>query len=614
MDISETKNIKAVLRKEMKERLKGLPEGRKRELDEALCRQLLSLPEFSAPRTVYAYASLSWEPDTWEILRALLSRGFRLALPRVEGREMRFYFVPDLKELSQSSMKIWEPKADAVPADDSEALVLVPGMAFSREGARLGKGGGFYDRFLAAEPDHKTIALAYGFQLMEQIPTGVYDRPVDQIVTENERIFPRDGEKKEELAMLLKEMGQRAKEASYFLGSMGMELKNQGLAAAADELIRRQEEILKANEADIARAKEKGMAPGLVDRLTLTPERIQGIVEGIQQVIGLEDPIGEVLSMKKRPNGLLIGQKRVPLGVIGMIYEARPNVTADAFALCFKTGNAVILRGGSDAAESNRAIVAAIRAGLASLNIPEDAVQLLDDPSRETAREFMRLNEYLNVLIPRGGAGLIRSVLENSTVPVIETGTGNCHIYVDESADLNMALEILFNAKTQRIGVCNACESLLVHRSVAKEFLPMAKKRLDEKQVEIRADEASRAIVPAFMEASEEDWGTEYLDYILSCKIVDSVDEAIAHINRYSTGHSEAIITSSYENAQKFLDQVDSAAVYVNASTRFTDGFEFGFGAEIGISTQKLHARGPMGLLALTSTKYIIYGSGQIRK
>ena len=614
MDISETKNIKAVLRKEMKERLKGLPEGRKRELDEALCRQLLSLPEFSAPRTVYAYASLSWEPDTWEILRALLSRGFRLALPRVEGREMRFYFVPDLKELSQSSMKIWEPKADAVPADDSEALVLVPGMAFSRDGARLGKGGGFYDRFLAAEPDHKTIALAYGFQLMEQIPTGVYDRPVDQIVTENERIFPRDGEKKEELAMLLKEMGQRAKEASYFLGSMGMELKNQGLAAAADELIRRQKEILKANEADIARAKEKGMAPGLVDRLTLTPERIQGIVEGIQQVIGLEDPIGEVLSMKKRPNGLLIGQKRVPLGVIGMIYEARPNVTADAFALCFKTGNAVILRGGSDAAESNRAIVAAIRAGLASLNIPEDAVQLLDDPSRETAREFMRLNEYLNVLIPRGGAGLIRSVLENSTVPVIETGTGNCHIYVDESADLNMALEILFNAKTQRIGVCNACESLLVHRSVAKEFLPMAKKRLDEKQVEIRADEASRAIVPAFMEASEEDWGTEYLDYILSCKIVDSVDEAIAHINRYSTGHSEAIITSSYENAQKFLDQVDSAAVYVNASTRFTDGFEFGFGAEIGISTQKLHARGPMGLLALTSTKYIIYGSGQIRK
>ncbi len=614
MDISETKNIKAVLRKEMKERLKGLSEGRKRELDEALCRRLLSLPEFSAPCTVYAYASLSWEPDTWEILKALLSRGFRLALPRVEGREMRFYFVPDLKELSQSFMKIWEPKADAVPADDPEALVLVPGMAFSREGARLGKGGGFYDRFLAAEPDHKTIALAYGFQLMEQIPTGVYDRPVDQIVTENERIFPRDGEKKEDLAMLLKEMGQRAKEASYFLGSMGMELKNQGLAAAADELIRRQEEILKANEADIARAKEKGMAPGLVDRLTLTPERIQGIVEGIQQVIGLEDPIGEVLSMKKRPNGLLIGQKRVPLGVIGMIYEARPNVTADAFALCFKTGNAVILRGGSDAAESNRAIVAAIRAGLASLNIPEDAVQLLDDPSRETAREFMRLNEYLNVLIPRGGAGLIRSVLENSTVPVIETGTGNCHIYVDESADLNMALEILFNAKTQRIGVCNACESLLVHRSVAKEFLPMAKKRLDEKQVEIRADEASRAIVPAFMEASEEDWGTEYLDYILSCKIVDSVDEAIAHINRYSTGHSEAIITSSYENAQKFLDQVDSAAVYVNASTRFTDGFEFGFGAEIGISTQKLHARGPMGLLALTSTKYIIYGSGQIRK
>ena len=351
-----------------------------------------------------------------------------------------------------------------------------------------------------------------------------------------------------------------------------------------------------------------------MDRLTLTPERIQGIVEGIQQVIGLEDPIGEVLSMKKRPNGLLIGQKRVPLGVIGMIYEARPNVTADAFALCFKTGNAVILRGGKRRGGIQPRHCGRDPRRTCFFKYPGGRGSASDDPSRETAREFMRLNEYLNVLIPRGGAGLIRSVLENSTVPVIETGTGNCHIYVDESADLNMALEILFNAKTQRIGVCNACESLLVHRSVAKEFLPMAKKRLDEKQVEIRADEASRAIVPSFMEASEEDWGTEYLDYILSCKIVDSVDEAIAHINRYSTGHSEAIITSSYENAQKFLDQVDSAAVYVNASTRFTDGFEFGFGAEIGISTQKLHARGPMGLLALTSTKYIIYGSGQIRK
>lgn len=414
--------------------------------------------------------------------------------------------------------------------------------------------------------------------------------------------------------MDLKEIGKKAKDASFLLGKMGSEEKNNGLLKAAEEILKGQDEILEANANDIKKAKEKGMAQGLVDRLLLTPDRILGIVEGMRQVAGLEDPIGEVISMKKRPNGLVVGQKRVPMGVVGMIYEARPNVTADAFALCFKTGNAVILRGGSDALESNAAIVTCIRRGLSSFGIPEDAVSLLSDTSRETAREFMRMNQYLDVLIPRGGAGLIKSVVENSTVPVIETGTGNCHIYVDETADLTMALDILFNAKTQRIGVCNACESTLVHRAVADKFLPLMKKRLDEKQVEIRADEASRAIVPEFKEATEEDWGTEYLDYILSCKIVDSVDEAIAHINKYNTGHSEAIVTSDYGNAQKFLDEVDAAAVYVNASTRFTDGFEFGFGAEIGISTQKLHARGPMGLLALTSTKYIIYGNGQIRK
>ncbi|MBQ2250163.1 MAG: glutamate-5-semialdehyde dehydrogenase, partial [Lachnospiraceae bacterium] len=390
--------------------------------------------------------------------------------------------------------------------------------------------------------------------------------------------------------------------------------KNKGLLAAAQEILDQQEKILAANAIDIEHAKAKGMAQGLVDRLLLTSARIDGIVEGMRQVVGLEDPIGEVISMKQRPNGMMVGQKRVPLGVIGIIYEARPNVTADAFALCFKTGNAVILRGGSDAIHSNQAIVAVIRDGLRKCGIPEDAIQLLSDTSRETATEFMRLNGYLDVLIPRGGAGLIRSVVQNSTVPVIETGTGNCHIYVDETADFDMALDILFNAKTQRIGVCNACESTLIHRSIAKDFLPMMKNRLDEKQVEIRADEEACAIIPEFVKATEEDWGTEYLDYIMSCKIVDSVDEAIAHINKYNTGHSEAIITSDYDNAQKFLNEVDAAAVYVNASTRFTDGFEFGFGAEIGISTQKLHARGPMGLLALTSTKYIIYGNGQIRK
>ena len=414
--------------------------------------------------------------------------------------------------------------------------------------------------------------------------------------------------------MELRVIGQKAKDASFLLGKMGSAEKNKGLLAAAQEILDQQDKILAANAIDIENAKAKGMAQGLVDRLLLTPSRIDGIVEGMRQVVGLEDPIGEVISMKQRPNGMMVGQKRVPLGVIGIIYEARPNVTADAFALCFKTGNAVILRGGSDAIHSNQAIVDAIREGLKKCEIPEDAIQLLSDTSRETATEFMRLNGYLDVLIPRGGAGLIRSVVQNSTVPVIQTGTGNCHIYVDESADFDMALDILFNAKTQRIGVCNACESTLIHRSIAAEFLPMMKKRLDEKQVEIRADEDACAIIPEFVKATEEDWGTEYLDYIMSCKIVDSVEEAITHINKYNTGHSEAIITSDYDNAQKFLNEVDAAAVYVNASTRFTDGFEFGFGAEIGISTQKLHARGPMGLLALTSTKYIIYGNGQIRK
>lgn len=412
---------------------------------------------------------------------------------------------------------------------------------------------------------------------------------------------------------MLMEIGKRAREASYLLGKMGTSEKNKGLLAAAEAILDGSGEILKANGKDIEKAEAKGMAPGLIDRLRLTPSRIEGIVEGMRQVADLEDPIGEVLSMKKRPNGLLIGQKRVPLGVVGMIYEARPNVTADAFALCFKTGNAVILKGGSDALFSNEAIVACIKKGLSSQGITENAVQLIMDTDHKTTQEFMQMREYLDVLIPRGGAGLIRAVVENSKVPVIETGTGNCHVYVDESADLSMALDIIFNAKTQRIGVCNACESTLVHRKVAEQFLPLLKARLDEKNVEIRADEEARNIVPAFAAASEEDWGTEYLDYILSLKLVDSVDEAIAHINRYNTGHSETIVTSSYENAQKFLDEVDAAAVYANASTRFTDGFEFGFGAEIGISTQKLHARGPMGLLALTSTKYIIYGNGQIR-
>ena len=413
--------------------------------------------------------------------------------------------------------------------------------------------------------------------------------------------------------MDLREMGARAKDVSRILGKLGQTEKNAGLFAAAGELEAAASSILEANGQDVDAAVKRGMHAGLVDRLRLDGGRIKAMADGLRDVAALEDPVGEVESMKKRPNGLHIGRKRVPLGVIGIIYEARPNVTADAFGLCFKSGNAVILRGGSDAIRSNEAIVAAIRRGLLAAGLPEDAVQLVADTSRESARELMRLNGYLDVLIPRGSAGLIRTVVENSTVPVIETGTGNCHVYVDATADFQMALDIIYNAKTQRIGVCNACESLLVHQSIAEEFLPLLKERLDEKQVEIRADEASCRLVPGFVPAAEEDWGREYLDYILSLKQVGSLDEAIAHINRYGTGHSEAIVTRDYGNAQRFLEEVDAAAVYVNASTRFTDGAQFGFGAEIGISTQKLHARGPMGLRELTTIKYIIYGDGQVR-
>ena len=381
----------------------------------------------------------------------------------------------------------------------------------------------------------------------------------------------------------------------------------------ADKLLQRTEEILKANEEDVKNGRENHMPESLVDRLLLTEDRILGMADGLRQIAKLDDPVGEVTGMKKRPNGLMIGQKRVPLGVIGIIYEARPNVTSDAFGLCFKTGNVVILKGGSDAIHSNIVIVSCIREALRECGVTEKAIFLITDTSRETAAQFMKLNQYVDVLIPRGGKGLIQTVVNTSTIPVIETGTGNCHIYVDESADLKMAADIVMNAKTQRVGVCNACESLLVHKNVKEEFLPVLGKRLLEKKVEIRGDEETGKLIPEAKKATEEDWGTEYLDYVLSVKVVDSVEEAISHINRYNTGHSEAIITNDYSHAQKFLDEVDAAAVYVNASTRFTDGNEFGFGAEIGISTQKLHARGPMGLPALTTTKYIIYGNGQIR-
>ena len=409
-------------------------------------------------------------------------------------------------------------------------------------------------------------------------------------------------------------LGIRAKDASRLCAKLGTKEKNRGLLAVAGELCARSTYLLEENEKDLRAAEEKGVKQSLIDRLRLTEQRIRDMAEGLKQVAALEDPIGEVLSMKNRPNGLRIGKRRVPLGVVGIIYESRPNVTADAFGLCFKTGNAVILRGGSDAIHSNLAITEVIRAGLKKENLPQDAILLVEDTSRATVGEMMKLHDYIDVLIPRGGAGLIANVVENSTVPVIETGTGNCHIFVDASADIDRAADIIENAKTQRMGVCNACESLVIHEVAAKEALPLIAERLRARQVEIRGDERARAIVPEILPASEEDWGTEYLDAVISVKIVDSAEEAIAHINRYNTGHSESILTKDYDNALKFQDEVDAAAVYVNASTRFTDGFEFGFGAEIGISTQKLHARGPMGLEALTSTKYMIFGNGQIRE
>lgn len=407
---------------------------------------------------------------------------------------------------------------------------------------------------------------------------------------------------------------ESAKSAAQKLINVSATEKNSALIAIADALIKRTDEILSANQIDIDNAKNNGTREAMIDRLTLTPERIKGISDGVREVAALNDPIGEVINMTQRPNGLMIGKKRVPMGVIGIIYEARPNVTVDAAVLCLKTSNACVLRGGSEAINSNVAIMRIMQEAAYSCGIPKGTLNIIEDTSRETATALMRMNGYIDMLIPRGGKGLIRSVVENATVPVVETAAGNCHVYVDEFADLDMATKIVLNAKVQRPSVCNAAETLLIDSKIADRFIPVIFKELIDKNVEIRADEISKSIYSdGVISATDEDYYTEYNDYIIAVKVVNGVSEAIKHINKYNTKHSEAIITDSYENAQKFLNEVDAAAVYVNASTRFTDGFEFGFGAEIGISTQKMHARGPMGLEALTSVKYVVYGSGQIR-
>ena len=408
-----------------------------------------------------------------------------------------------------------------------------------------------------------------------------------------------------------------AYEARVKTGTLDTDIKNKVLNDAADNLLKAEKEILEANKRDVATAEENMKAKSMIDRLSLDHDRLLGMADGLRQIAKLADPIGEVMSMSKRPNGLIIGKRRVAIGVVGIIFEARPNVTSDAFGLCFKTGNCVILKGGSDAINTNITIVKALKKALTDNLVSAAALALIESTDRETTNAFMKMDQYVDVLIPRGGAGLIQNVVKNATIPVIQTGTGNCHVYVDKDADFDMAVNIINNAKTQRISVCNACESIVVHSTIAEEFLPKLYDKLREHHVQLHCDERAQAILQGrddVTEATADDWGMEYLDYIMSVKIVDSIDEAIEHINRYNTSHSEAIVTNDYDNAQKFLNEIDAACVYVNASTRFSDGNEFGFGAEIGISTQKLHARGPMGLEALTSYKYIIYGSGQIRE
>lgn len=412
---------------------------------------------------------------------------------------------------------------------------------------------------------------------------------------------------------VIEQMGAKAKKAARVLSVAGSK-KDLALNSIADALIEHKDEIIKANNIDIEYGKEIGLTPSLIDRLTLGEDRIKGMADGVRKVSSLPDPIGNVISGNTLPNGLTVTRVKVPLGVIGIIFEARPNVTADAASLCLKAGNAVILRGGKEAINSNKAIAKIMRDAVEKVGLPKDSIQLIEDTTRQSSTELMQLSDYLDVLIPRGGAGLIKAVVENSKVPVIETGVGNCHVYVDKYADIDMASEIIFNAKTSRPSVCNAIETILVHKDIAKDALPKIKEKLDTKNVQIRGCKTTKEILgDDIVDAEESDYYTEFLDYILACKVVDSIDEGIAHIAKYSSGHSECIITNDYARANKFKKEVDAAAVYVNASTRFTDGGEFGLGAEIGISTQKLHARGPMGINELTSSKFIVEGNGQIR-
>lgn len=594
---------KSEIRKWVKEKKRLLTKEQRSDYSSHIFHRLKEYGFLEDAPIVYCYVSYNEEVDTKHLLLYMLKEQIPVAVPKIKNGRMDFYCIESLEELQPGAYGILEPTTDYL-IKGRQGLMILPGLAFDTYGNRIGYGGGFYDRYLEENKDvqYKKVALAYDFQVIAPMKAGEHDKKVDFIITEKRGI--RMG--------YLEEIGARARVAAAQLNVLSQENKNRGLKAAAAALIENQEVIISANQADIEAAKANGMQQAMIDRLALDSERILKMSQGLEQIIFLDDPVNEVISMKQRPNGLQIGQKRVPLGVIGIIYESRPNVTADAFGLCFKTNNAVILRGGSDAIHSNTAIVEVIRKALYNEGLPADGIILIEDTSRETAKALMKLNKYIDVLIPRGGAGLIDTVVQNSTISVIETGTGNCHIYVDEFADYSMAISIIINAKTQRLGVCNACESLVIHEK-SKDIIPLLYTALGERGVEIRGDERATDLCCSIVPGTEEDWGKEYLDTIISLKIVDSISEAIDHINKYSTKHSEAIITKDYANSLRFLNEIDSAAVYVNASTRFTDGYEFGFGAEIGISTQKLHARGPMGLLALTTTKYIIFGNGQVR-
>lgn len=596
---------KKMTRNTIKEMRLALKKEEVMECSKACVSKVLQFPELIEAKTVCVYMPTGNEIDTTEIIRYCKENGKRLAAPRVNGDTMEFYYFTDETDMEQGAYDIWEP-TETEAVEDEESLVIMPGVAFDLSCNRIGYGKGYYDRYLSAHTHMKKVALAYDFQIVGRIKREVHDVRPDVVVTES-RVIMKPKE------FNLEEVCRNAKQAARTLNLLDTAKKNACLLKVSKALEEQQELILKANAKDIANARKNGMAEALIDRLSLNEQRMHGIIEGVIQVVSLTDPVGTVISRFDRPNGLHIEQVRVPFGVIGIIYESRPNVTVDAFSLCFKTGNAVVLRGGSDAIYTNQALVTVIRKALKSMNVDENAICLIEDTSREVAARFMKMKQYIDVLIPRGGAGLIQTVVEQSTIPVIETGTGNCHIYIDRYADVQKAVPIVHNAKLQRLGVCNACESLVIHEKIADKVIPLLVEDLQKEGCEIRGDERVQAISAKVKAATEEDYGREYLAKIISVKIVKSVYEAIDHINRYSTGHSEAIITENEEAAKAFTEGIDSACVYVNASTRFTDGFEFGFGAEIGISTQKLHARGPMGLLALTSSKYIIHGNGQIR-